>query len=507
MQYNPNNFELRQKLEEWSKDPQKYQTEGISYLKEKGKDSFEYLEALFNNYFLSLQIFDADNVIIDMIKNDEVFKKILEYYFALYDQCSDTPDEALWVVTILNKVEPDINKHRKLVFLLKEAGKNLLSMQEFENMVELYPDQVTDLEKASTYLFSELPEYEDKAKEIVKGLDTEKFYPSLDTINIGSLKFYCGENYDGLIYHFGGEDFRPQNFVSKKMIPNSKTFDFNGKSVVITPYRGMGDSMILSRFIPKFLEKWPKVKLTIATEKSMIPLYKNIPGIHYVGDMNACAGRMFDVCLGVNMLARYLREQLVDENGCIPYHEWVAYSSEYDDKWKEILPKDKPLIGINWKGSQRLGGSPANDENDGRNTSRDVEFDDFKYIIEMHEDKNFLCLNPDIWPEEREWLEKQPNVIIPTKIKDFGDTAAMINLCDVVASVDTSITTLSASLSKDTIVLAKYWPDYRWLYYEKWWDTSKFNVKVFRKRNYKEDWHHVVCQTMVELKKYSKNVH
>ena len=284
MQYNPDNFELKRKLEEWSQDSQKYQNEGIDYLKEKGKESFEYTEALFLNYFLNGQIFEADDVIIDMLKNDVAAKKIIEYYFGLYDQFSDTPDESLWAITILNKVEPDINKHRKLVYLLKEAGKNLLSMQEFDNMVEKYPDEITDMEKITNYLHSEIPEYEEKGKEIVKGMDTEKFYPSLDSIGLGSFKFYSGENYDGLIYHFGGEDLRPPNFVSKKMIPNSKTFDFNGKSVVITPYRGMGDSMILSRFIPKFLEKWPKVKLTISVEKSMIPLYKNIPGVHYVGD-------------------------------------------------------------------------------------------------------------------------------------------------------------------------------------------------------------------------------
>jgi len=504
MQYDNSNFELKQKLINWNKDPVKFELEGIPYLKEQAKESFEYAEVLFAYYIAAGRIFEADGIIVDSFKNDLIAKKYLEMFFLLYDQFSDTPDEALWAVTLLNKIEPTIEKHSKLISVLTQAGRYKEAMQEQEKLNELYPNAIDNTMLASSYLFSNVPEYIEKGKELLKDIDVEKLYPSEIAVGLASAKFYAGEVYDGLLYHFGGEDFRPKNFVSKKPIPNSNTVDFNDKRVVITSYRGMGDSMILSRFIPKFIEKWPKVKITIATEKSLIPLYKNIPGVSSVGDINSCAGKIFDVCLGVNMLARYIKDQLMNDEGKIPYHEWIAYPKEYDILWKDRFPSDKPLIGINWKGSQRLGGAPSSDIDDGRNLSRDIELNDFKYIIEMHTNKNFICLNPDISTEEKEWLHQQSNVIIPKKLRDFGDTAAIINLCDAVVSVDTSITTLSASLSKDTIVLAKYWPDYRWLHYEKWWDLSKMNISVFRKSEPDANWFYPVCNAMKELLKYDR---
>lgn len=501
MKYDPKNYDLQKKIQEWAQDPFLFEKEGIDYLKKKGKKSFEYIEFLFMTYVMSGRVEEAEKLLLDCFKNDKVAFKYLEFYFGLYDQFSDTPDEALWAVKLLNEIEPSVDKHQKLVSLLKDAGKYEESMRETEKLFELYPDIMSTVNKALLYMYSEVDEYIEKGKELLKDINNEELYPSQEAVAVGGAKFYAGENYDGLIYHFGGEDFRPKNFVSKKEIPNSTKADFNGKSIVITTYRGMGDSMILSRFIPKFLAKWPEAKITIATERPLIPLYKEMPGIHGVGDLESCAGRIFDHCLGVNMLSRYLREQLVDDQGRIPYHEWVAYPKSYDEKWKDKFPTDKPLIGVNWKGSQRLGGAP-NETDDGRNLSRDIELKEFKYIIEAQPNKNFLCLNPDIWPEEKEWLEKQPNVFIPEKIKDFGDTAALINLCDVVVSVDTSISTLSASLSKDTIVLAKFWPDYRWLHYEKWWDLSKFKVQVFRKPKYNAPWFEPICETIKALNAY-----
>ena len=77
-----------------------------------------------------------------------------------------------------------------------------------------------------------------------------------------------------------------------------------------------------------------------------------------------------------------------------------------------------------------------------------------------------------------------------------------INLCDVIVSVDTSISTLSASMSKDTIVLAKSLPDYRWGNYELWWDLSKFKVQVFKKENYKATWMRPIFGAMKALNDY-----
>lgn len=496
----PTKFEklLEKKILEWEDSSTLSEKEQIDFFK---INSEKYSDAL--ALYMSIcckkgDPFEANDAMIKYMRNNDDIKTVISLYADLYAMWSDTPDEALWATSLLNEIENDnINLIKQVIHLYTQAEKKEQSLELYEKAKEKFPDQFSEIDDMTAYMYSELPEYIKKGEELVRSYDIkniDKLDPT--SISVGSLKFYAGCNHDGLVYHFGGEDLRPNNFVSKKEIPNHTIADFNNKSVVITPYRGMGDSMILSRFIPKFIAKWPDVKLYIATEHSMIPLYKNMSGIKSVGTVESFAGKMFDYCLGVNMLSRYLREQLVDEEGRIPYHEWVAYPEFYNDKWKDTISKDKPVVGINWKGSQRLGGTGRSDTN----TSRDVPFEEFVNIIDLYPNYTFVCLNQDIADDERESLKKYSNVIIPTPIKDFGDTAALINLCDLVVSIDTSISTLSASMSKDTVVMAKFWPDYRWLHYAKWWDLNKVNIDVYRKERYNASWTQVLFNVVKRLK-------
>ena len=48
-------------------------------------------------------------------------------------------------------------------------------------------------------------------------------------------------------------------------------------------------------------------------------------------------------------------------------------------------------------------------------------------------------------------------------LKDFVDTAALINDLDLVLSVDTSVAHLSGALEKKTLLLLPCVPDWRWL--------------------------------------------
>jgi ADP-heptose:LPS heptosyltransferase len=500
---------LQQKSLEWQQNPELLEKESFDFFKKHAGKNMEAAEIFLPLCIASNDPYEANQVIVEQIRNDEKLKKLLYMYLETYSKFSDTPNEAIFVASLLNEVEDDkIELINLIIGLYTQIDEREKSMELFEAAKDKFPEHFNEVGIAQQYLFSEIPEYIEKGKKIVDGIDIEKI-DRLNPlfINVGSLKFYSGNVYDGLIYHFGGEDFRPSDFTTKKEIPNHQKVDFNDKSVVITPYRGMGDSMILSRFIPKFLEKWPKVKLHIATEKPMIPLYQNVPGVHKVGTIESFAGKMFDYCLGVNMLSRYLRESLVDDSDKITYHEWIAYPESYDEKWKNYISKEKPIVGINWKGSQRLGGGGKTD----KNITRDVPFEEFIGVIDLFPDYNFIVLNNDVDDKENEELSKRTNVSVPGKtLKDFGDTAALIKQCDVVVTIDTSISTLSASLSKDTIVMAKFWPDYRWLYHTKWWDLNKVNIDVFRKPTYKSSWATVllqVCKKLQELRNDSFYMH
>lgn len=432
-----------------------------------------------DNHWLSFYL----NDIIETWMNNEVDLKLVLGFLILLNEIAEDNPEVI----------------KKLIHTYHSLEMYNESIELLESAIEVFKDLFTIEDIAGYYIFSGEADHVKKGFDIINEYDISNHDPERQ-IGLGSLKFYAGHNYDGLVYHFGGEDFRPHHLVKKKAIPNGLKTDFNGKKVLITMYRGMGDSMILSRFIPKFYSKFPDCEIHVAAEKPLVPLYQTMESIARVGDEDSCAGIDYDYVLGVNMLSRYLREDLVDDQQRINYHEWVSYPQSYDDKWASLIEKPGPVIGLNWKGSQRLGGGPSS-----VNLSRDISFEDILPVIQLDQHATFVCLNPDISTDERSQLEEYPNVILPD-VENFGDTAAIIKLCNVVVSIDTSISTLSASLSVDTIVMGKHVPDYRWLHYDKWWDLDKLNITVHKKNEPSSSWTSVVFATIKTLTRYGYTV-
>ena len=494
MKHNPENKKLHAQLEKWKEDPEKVDI--IPWLVKNRSKGFEYSEVLFAIFSQQKNWAAACEIAATSLTYEPWTVNALIMYVESLEKLGISIEDLLGLYLVINDVT---NGHHlvvneKIIAALGELERHEEQIAAIEAAREIWPDHFNEDRLITHYTYSGIEKYRQKALKLIKSKAiTDKSLQ--ERVSLGSTYFYLGKIYDGLIHHFGGEDFRPREFVNKKSIPNGYKTDFNNKKVLITPYRGMGDSMILSRFIPKFLNKFPDVRFTILTEPSMIPLYEGIANVEHVGDHESCVGMHYDYVLGVNMLSRYLRDELVDENDSLNYHEWVSYDKKYDEKWNHLKDDSKKNIGFNWKGSQRLGGGSSS----GVNTTRDIELDEFITIIDSCPEYQFICLNPYIELEERSMLQERENVLIP-EIQDFGDTAAIMNLCDKVLSIDTSISTLSASMSVDTIVLGKYLPDYRWLHYEKWWDLSSINISVIKKDKPKDSWTKVIFRAIRELK-------
>lgn len=495
MKHNPENKRLHDQLEKWKANPEKIDI--VDWLTKNRSKGFEYSEALFAIFSHNNNWSAACEVAASSFLYEPWTINALIMYVESLEKMGMQAEDLLGLYLVINDVTNGKNLivNEKIINTLGQLERHEEQIAALEAAREIWPDHFNEDRLIGQYTYSGIEKYRQKALKLIKSKSiTDK--PLKERVGLGSTYFYLGKIYDGLIHHFGGEDFRPREFVNKKAIPNGYKADFNGKKVLITPYRGMGDSMILSRFIPKFLNKFPEVRLFILTEPSMIPLYEGIDNVEHVGDHESCMGMHYDYSLGVNMLSRYLRDELVDENDSLNYHEWVSYDEKYDKKWNHLKDSSKKTIGFNWKGSQRLGGG---DDDTGVNVTRDIELKEFINIIDFYPEYNFICLNPYIDPDERSMLEERKNVIIP-EINDFGDTAAIINLCNKVLSIDTSISTLSASMSVDTIVLGKYLPDYRWLHYEKWWDLSTINISVIKKEKPKDSWTNVIFKAIHELR-------
>jgi len=122
------------------------------------------------------------------------------------------------------------------------------------------------------------------------------------------------------------------------------------------------------------------------------------------------------------------------------------------ERWAQRLGHaEAPRIGLAWSGN-------AQNTNDRR---RSIGLDRLAPLMALP--AQFLSLQPEARALDRPALDRLPLRHEEGAIVDFDDTAALIELCDLVICVDTAVAHLAGSLGKPVWVLLPFAPDWRWL--------------------------------------------
>ena len=121
--------------------------------------------------------------------------------------------------------------------------------------------------------------------------------------------------------------------------------------------------------------------------------------------------------------------------------------------WEQRLgPHDRLRVGLVWSGNP----VHLNDHN------RSVPLAMLAPLLDV--DARFISLQKDARPADRALLAERSDILdLTAEIRDFVDTAALIDNLDLVITVDTSVAHLAAASGKPTWIMLPYTPDYRWL--------------------------------------------
>jgi tetratricopeptide (TPR) repeat protein len=121
--------------------------------------------------------------------------------------------------------------------------------------------------------------------------------------------------------------------------------------------------------------------------------------------------------------------------------------------WAARLGKRaRPRIGVVWSGRQF---PPINH-------ARDMSLETLRPIFSL--DADFICLHTEISSYERALLAAIPNVSwFGEELKDFADTAALVDNLDLVISVDSAVAHLAGALGKPVWLMNRYASCWRWL--------------------------------------------
>ncbi len=198
-------------------------------------------------------------------------------------------------------------------------------------------------------------------------------------------------------------------------------------------------------------------------------------------------------------LQSLLRYFCVSPNNPVINHVYIKSKVSLKLKWHNILSKEKkPIIGINWQGSKEfeLNSYPG----------RSIPLEKFSILLEKN-DISFVSFQKGYGSDQLAHCSFKDNFVECQdridEIWDYSETAAIIDNCDLIITIDCSIAPLAAGMGKEVWLMLKKIPFWTWgLESERtfWYPT----MRLFRQKGF-SNWDEVMERISIELNKFIKN--
>lgn len=228
--------------------------------------------------------------------------------------------------------------------------------------------------------------------------------------------------------------------------------DLAGKSLLVYPEQGLGDFLQFVRYLPQLIARG--VDIVLETPKPLLPLIATMQARFPVERLQLIARDEAlphcDARIPIMSLPLALRSKVYQLPAEVPY---LAAPESNLQVWQHKLgPRTRRRVGLAWSGSP----THRNDFN------RSLVVEALTPLLDI--DCEFHCLQAQIRDRDTAWMENHPSVVRHDHdLKDFADTAALVQLMDVVVSVDTSVAHLAGALGRPVWIMLPYSPDFRWM--------------------------------------------
>jgi len=220
-----------------------------------------------------------------------------------------------------------------------------------------------------------------------------------------------------------------------------------GKTILLHAEQGFGDTLQFCRFARELAGQGAEVVLEV--QPALQTLMKGLQGVRQVVSKGS-ALPAFDYHCPLLSLPLALQTTLAS----IPAD--TAYIFSQPDKvalWHQCLgQKHSPRVGLTWSGNK----IHKNDHN----RSMPLTL----MLTLALENWQIFSLQKELRPADQATLNEHPILQhFGDQLDDFSDTAALIEVMDLVISVDTSVAHLAAAMGKPVWLLLPFNADWRWL--------------------------------------------
>jgi tetratricopeptide (TPR) repeat protein len=260
--------------------------------------------------------------------------------------------------------------------------------------------------------------------------------------------------------------------------------DLSGKTILLHHEQGYGDTLQFCRYAG--LVKRCGARVILAVPAGLKKLMQSLPESPQIVAEGEPVPKHDYHC---PLMSLPLAFGTTPENvpALIPY---LRADSNLAETWGRRLGKGvRPRIGVVWSGRQF---PPINH-------ARDMSLKAVRLLFNLEAD--FVCLHTDMGADERSQLAAISNVSwFGEGLKDFADTAALIENLDLVISVDSAVAHLAGALGKPVWLMNRYASCWRWLLERTdspWYPT----MRLFRQKAL-GDWTGVVHNVLDEAKAF-----
>ena len=221
----------------------------------------------------------------------------------------------------------------------------------------------------------------------------------------------------------------------------------DGRTILLHSEQGIGDTIQFSRFAKMVADRGARVILEVPSP--LAGLMEKLEGFTRLVE-NGSALPYFDYHCPLLSLPLAFNTDIDSIPAHIPY---IFSDSARVASWQKILGvKTNPRVGLVWSGNR----THKNDHN------RSIAL--IRMLPLLAQDIQWISLHKEIQEREADLLASRKDILhFGDELKDFSDTAALIELMDLVISVDTSVAHLAGAMGKPVWILLPFIPDWRWL--------------------------------------------
>ncbi len=220
-----------------------------------------------------------------------------------------------------------------------------------------------------------------------------------------------------------------------------------GKTILLQSEQGFGDTLQFCRYAKEVAALGAKVLLEV--RPPLVQLLADLEGVTQVlQEGNPLPA--FDYHCPLMSLPLAFKTDLQNIPSSIPY---IRSDPARVAAWREELGiRAKPRVGLAWSGSI----AHKNDHN------RSMALAEILPLV--CDWAEWISLQKDVGESDAALLASRADLRhVGGELTDFADTAALVELMDVVVTVDTSVAHLAGAMGKPVWILLPCNPDWRWL--------------------------------------------